>query len=781
MEKYEFISLIGKGNFGSISKIRRLSDNKILVWKELNYGNMDEKDKHHIVSEVNILRELHHPNIVKYYDRIIDKKQTKIYIVMEYCQGGDLSQLIRRCRHNKEYISEEIIWKIFTQVVLALHCCHSHKNGKILHRDIKPSNIFLDKDNNIKLGDFGLSRILSNESNFAYSNVGTPYYMSPEQIDEKCYNEKSDIWSLGCFLYEITNLHPPFEATNHLSLALKIKSGKIEKINGMYSKELERVILWMMNINQNKRPSVEDLINLPMVSLRIREKKIKDSWNRYKKYEESLKEKEEKLKLKENNLNLREELINNREKDLKEKEEKFFLEKKSFYESKNDNNNIHEKIYSNELSYEKYVNKNNNINENNNEFSYGSLLKNSNSKIYDSNINNNLSNYNLEYTTNSNNNVNSIINNSNINYDNSEDLPKNFYNEYLSIPQLTNKYNQNNNNVINNKKNNNEPNNNNNNDKIKFKRNNSFNKTYTNNNLDNDNNNSQNYSSSILKIKPKILIPSSNNNINHSLREIYKKPSLTSNHSTNLNTVTNLNSNNNSLQNNSQIHTMIYPQNLKQNHMSIYSSNNISLENKNINNRVNNVLYSNYLNSEFNNNSNNNNFKKHHNQTISAYSTNEINYNNSDKNIIKPKNKMTIDYSNINEDNNNNNNNTNFNMNNLNFNINNTNINMNFINNNNNNIDDNNNDSNNNELNIKKLKNNKSSLNINRNIYSNNKYRENRTPRQNNYLITRNNSINYYNNNNNVINYRLINTSYKKRSNYNYKTPNTSRKLENYL
>ena len=85
MDKYENLNIIGKGNFGSISKIRRKSDGKILVWKEIDYGKMEEKDKHHIISEINILRELHHPNIVKYYDRIINKKNTKIYIIMECC------------------------------------------------------------------------------------------------------------------------------------------------------------------------------------------------------------------------------------------------------------------------------------------------------------------------------------------------------------------------------------------------------------------------------------------------------------------------------------------------------------------------------------------------------------------------------------------------------------------------------------------------------------------------------------------------------------------------
>lgn len=158
---------------------------------------MSEKEKQHIVAEVNILRDLKHPNIVRYYDRIIDKKNTKIYIVMEFCEGGDIGALIKRCKKNRDYIAEDVVWKIFTQITLALHECHTKREGKILHRDLKPSNVFLDSENNVKLGDFGLSKVLSNESVFTYSHVGTPYYMSPEQIDELRYNEKSDIWSLG--------------------------------------------------------------------------------------------------------------------------------------------------------------------------------------------------------------------------------------------------------------------------------------------------------------------------------------------------------------------------------------------------------------------------------------------------------------------------------------------------------------------------------------------------------------------------------------------------------
>ncbi len=213
---------------------------------------------------------------------------------MEYCSGGDIGQLIKRCRRNRELIEEEIIWKIFIQVILALNACHNFKEGKILHRDIKQSNVFLDNENNVKLGDFGLSKILSNESNFAYSNVGTPYYMSPEQIDDHKYNEKSDIWSLGCFLYELTTLHPPFEATNHLSLAMKIKSGKVDKINSRYSSFLFKIINWLMNINPNNRSFVNELLNVPEINFRVRERKFKENFIKMKKFEE----REEKIKKK---------------------------------------------------------------------------------------------------------------------------------------------------------------------------------------------------------------------------------------------------------------------------------------------------------------------------------------------------------------------------------------------------------------------------------------------------------------------------------------------------
>ncbi|KAF0755470.1 hypothetical protein AaE_004957 [Aphanomyces astaci] len=283
MDQYEHVRVIGKGSFGIVSKILRKVDNKELVWKEVDYGQMTEKEKQLIVSEVNILRELKHPHIVRYLDRVIDKQSTKIFIVMEYCEGGDLSRLIKRHRRDGTSIDEAVIWKIFTHMFLALKECHRHKEGNavrpILHRDIKPGNIFLDAEGNAKLGDFGLAKELSSESKFAQTNVGTPYYMSPEMVNEMTYDERSDIWALGCLLYELAALvyvheascAPPFDATNQLALAKKISAGKFSRIPNEYSEDLFQVIRWMLHRQRSRRPRIEDLERVPILVRRLRE------------------------------------------------------------------------------------------------------------------------------------------------------------------------------------------------------------------------------------------------------------------------------------------------------------------------------------------------------------------------------------------------------------------------------------------------------------------------------------------------------------------------------
>lgn len=188
---------------------------------------------------------------------------------------------------------------------------------KILHRDLKPGNIFLDSNSDCKLGDFGLARVMNHESQFAFTHVGTPYYMSPEQIHDQKYNDLSDIWSLGCIVYELCSLRPPFQAQNPMALALKIKDGKFDRIPSRYSEELHRVICWMLTLDQKRRATIDDLINLPLVSLRLREKRFEEKQQFH---YSLLKKKEQEISKREEKLSKRDKMVSEKELFLKEKE-----------------------------------------------------------------------------------------------------------------------------------------------------------------------------------------------------------------------------------------------------------------------------------------------------------------------------------------------------------------------------------------------------------------------------------------------------------------------------
>ena len=135
----------------------------------------------------------------------------------------------------------------FIQISLGLAYIHS-KN--ILHRDLKPMNIFLKKNNLIKIGDLGVAKMLQTNTK-AITYIGTPYYLSPEVCEGKPYNSKSDVWALGCILYELCTFKKPFNAFNQAALCMKIIEGKYKPINKIennpkYSKNLENMINGML-------------------------------------------------------------------------------------------------------------------------------------------------------------------------------------------------------------------------------------------------------------------------------------------------------------------------------------------------------------------------------------------------------------------------------------------------------------------------------------------------------------------------------------------------------
>ncbi|KAM7412868.1 hypothetical protein PAMA_020317 [Pampus argenteus] len=257
MEKYEKIKVVGRGAFGIVHLCRRRSDGAFVILKEIPVEQMSRDERLAAQNECQVLKLLNHPNIIEYYENFLEDKA--LMIAMEYAPGGTLADYIqKRCN---SLLDEDTILHFFVQILLALYHVH---NKLILHRDLKTQNILLDKHQMIvKIGDFGISKILVSKSK-AYTVVGTPCYISPELCEGKPYNQKSDIWALGCVLYELASLKRAFEAANLPALVLKIMSGTFAPISDRYSPELRQLILNMLNLDPSKRPQLNEIMALPI-------------------------------------------------------------------------------------------------------------------------------------------------------------------------------------------------------------------------------------------------------------------------------------------------------------------------------------------------------------------------------------------------------------------------------------------------------------------------------------------------------------------------------------
>ncbi|UKZ71959.1 uncharacterized protein TrAtP1_012902 [Trichoderma atroviride] len=318
-DKYETLEKIGHGSFGIIRKVRRKADGFIMCRKEISYLRMSQKEREQLHAEFQILSHLRHPHIVAYYHREHLKASQDLHLYMEYCGNGDLGRVIKDLQLKGQRAQESFVWSIFSQLVLALYRCHygidpPEVGGNvldpsgtgapkppagavtILHRDLKPENVFLGEDNSVKLGDFGLSKMIKSQD-FASTYVGTPFYMSPEICAAEKYTLKSDIWSLGCIIYELCAREPPFNAKTHFQLIQKIKDGRINPLPDMYSAELNHVIKDCLKVNPDRRPDTAQLLNNPIVKLMRKEKEVVDLNRALKAREEILREKEATLNL----------------------------------------------------------------------------------------------------------------------------------------------------------------------------------------------------------------------------------------------------------------------------------------------------------------------------------------------------------------------------------------------------------------------------------------------------------------------------------------------------
>ena len=262
MENFEILEKLGKGAFSVVYKVRRNIDNQIYALKKVQITNLSEKQKTNSLNEIRVLASIKSKYIVNYKEAFLDTKDSTLCLVMEYADRGDLSKRIEEEKKRNRYFNERDIWRIFIQLVKGLKSLH---DLNIIHRDIKSSNIFLFSDGTAKLGDLNVCKILS-EDTLGKTQAGTPSFAAPEVWMEKPYGLKSDIWSLGCVLYEITALKCPFRADNIVELNNKILIGSFKRIPKKFSNDLNNMIEHMIRFEPEKRISCKQILECDLVN-----------------------------------------------------------------------------------------------------------------------------------------------------------------------------------------------------------------------------------------------------------------------------------------------------------------------------------------------------------------------------------------------------------------------------------------------------------------------------------------------------------------------------------
>ena len=266
MENFILGKILGKGSYGSVRLVERKEDHQIYAMKSVVINNLKEKEKQNSFNEVRLLASLKHQNIIDYKESFFDEIEKTLNIVMEYADDGDLRTKISETLKDHLSFEEVTIWNVLIQTLEGLKYLHENN---IIHRDLKSANIFLTKSGLVKIGDLNVSTIA--KKGVANTQTGTPYYASPEIWNDKPYNSKCDIWSLGCIIYEMAALHVPFRGTSLHQLYCRVMKGTYLQIPSRYSNELKNIIKLFLVVDSRKRPSAEELLKNEIIIKKMKE------------------------------------------------------------------------------------------------------------------------------------------------------------------------------------------------------------------------------------------------------------------------------------------------------------------------------------------------------------------------------------------------------------------------------------------------------------------------------------------------------------------------------
>lgn len=229
---------------------------KQAVCKVVDLSKTDDDDAG-AFKEATLLASLHHPYIVRYRDSFCT--DGIVCLIMDFCDAGELAKQIRRTRRKHEKLPEKLVLRWFTQAMLALKYVH---DKHIVHRDLKPGNLFLTKRGSIQLGDFGIATSSTSDSTI---KNGTPYYISREVWEGEPFTTSSDVWSMGCILFEICALQVPFPGNSAPEIAKRICQGSMPSFPDCYSDFLRKLCLQLLERNPENRPSAGDVLRLPEI------------------------------------------------------------------------------------------------------------------------------------------------------------------------------------------------------------------------------------------------------------------------------------------------------------------------------------------------------------------------------------------------------------------------------------------------------------------------------------------------------------------------------------